>query len=616
MTEHNYEQQITPDIKGRMSGYVLVENQESQPLMSLSILQDGIKRFFCGFGSNVHLIDLGKYKLALLLPEYSNKLDCISLFQDGEDFAFIEGTFFDFDLLLKHRRQNEIINKTLATEILNLARSSDLAALKKLNGRYSGFIYHASEKKLILITDQYGANRVFVYSHNDIFAVSNNVFALSTNVHLSISVDEESIAHILQAEYPLYRRTEFSEISLVLPSDIFIKHNKAISYQKYYQKVNHTRTKSNIQYIKDLKDTIDNYFKRFDDYYNDEVGIYLSKGKDSRLFLHFLEHQNIPYLPFVFKDGTGVFDYKYVNEIAELLDKDLHVLENYTVDKRLALLVSMNTSPTLSWFALGKVAQQYTNVALMGLYGDPFAGKMPSFRSFGIKNKQQVARSFFDMVARGVTEETINQLIPYFLKFNTKKSYFSLFDNYPEADWLFDYEVYHDIDQRSFRNALPILLRASHYITPIAPYMDTNIAMAYRLLPKSLLRSQKAHATITALEKKTNKIRSTAFPISLELESKIRPVMMWVIKLNNLLNNRFLRWQKKSFNPLVETDIFNPRSDYFKQVFKDQTPVKVENKRLLTRMYNVDNYLHLVFQDDILSLCKKPIIQVDELHTN
>ena len=616
MKEYKHEEQITPDIKGRMTGYVLVEQQQGQPSQSTDILRQSIQRFFGGFGSNVHLLDFGKYKFALMLPDALHKLDCVSLFQEGKDFAFIEGTFSDFDLLRKHKKQNEIINETLAIELLGHVRRDNLESFKHLNGRYSGFVYVAKEDKLILITDQFGANRVFVYNHNQTFAVSNNVFALSTNPYLSISIDEESIAHILLAEYPFYRKTEFAEISLVLPSDIYIKSNKSISYQKYYQKVDHIRTKSNIQYIKDLTETIDNFFKEFNKYYNETVGIYLSKGKDCRLFLPFLEQNNIPYQPFVFKDGTGVFDYKYVHELAKLLDKDLHVLENYSIDKRLALLVSMNTSPTLSWFALGRVAQQYTSTALMGLYGDPFAGKMPSFRIIGIKTRYQVAERFFDMVSRGVSEEIINQEIPYFHKFNAKQNYIRLFDDYPKAELLYDYEVYHDVDQRSFRNALPILLRASHYITPIAPYMDSEVAMAYRLLPKALISSQKAHTKIAAREKKTNSIQSTAFPISLKLESKIRPAMMWVIKLNNLMNNRFLQWQKKKYNPLVESDTFNPRSDYFKQVFNNQLPLKIGNKRLLTRMYNVDDYLHIVFHDDILPLCKKPSIKVDQLTTN
>lgn len=599
-----------------MTGYILVESQENQPGISSNVLLQGIQRFFGGFGTNAHLLDFGKFKIALMLPDVLHKLSCVSLFREGNDFAFIEGTFSDFNLLRKHHEKDRLMNETLAAELLNYARGNNLEALKLLNGRYSGFIYIANEDKLILITDQYGANRVFVYNHNDIFAVSNNVFALATNPHLSISVDEESIANILQIEYPVYRGTEFAEISLVLPSDIYIRNNKTTSYQKFYQKVNRTRTKSDRQYIKDLTETFDNYFRSFYEYYQETIGIYLSKGKDCRLFLPFLEKNNIPYLPFVFKEGTGVFDYKYVQEQTRLLNKDLHVLDDYTMDNRMAYLIAMSTTPTSSWFALGSVARNFTNTALMGVFGDIRSGKMPSFRVIGIKNKQQVAESFFNMVARGVTEEIVSQALPYFHKFNTRKAYLRLFDDYPKAMILFDNEVFHDVDHRSFRNALPILMRATHYLSPVTPYMDTKIAEAYRTLPLSLIRSQKAHTVIAALETKTNKIQSTAFPISLKLESKIRPAMMWVIKLNNLMNNKFLKWQKKKYNPLVETETFKPRSDYFKQVFEGQLPLTISHRRLLTRMYNADNYLHLVFDDDILPLCKKPSIIVNQITEN
>ncbi len=90
--------------------------------------------------------------------------------------------------------------------------------------------------------------------------------------------------------------------------------------------------------------------------------------------------------------------------------------------------------------------------------------------------------------------------------------------------------------------------------------------------------------------------------------------MMAVIKLNNLLNNRFLKGQIKKFNPYVPVDDFTPRSDYFKSVFSGQIPVKVGHKRLLTRMYNADDYLHLVLHDDILPLCKTPVIVYNELN--
>lgn len=613
MKEYKHDVSIDASIKPRIPGYILIETDPLNPGHSTQVLMEGIKRFFGGFGQNAQLFDLGSYRFALLTPDTSHKLDCISFVRDGQDFAFIEGTFYDFDMLRSCKKDDALIHQEPAAEILAHARRGEADKLKEYNGRYSGFVYIARTGTLTLITDQYGANRVFVYDNGARFAVSNNVFALASNPHLTISVDEQSIAQILQVEYPVYRGTEFAEISLVLPSDIYIRQNKNVTYTKYYQKVNRTRTKPDRQYISDLTDTINGFFERFYAYYNEPVGIYMSKGKDSRLFLPFLERNQIPYLPFVFKDGTGVFDYPQVSQIAGLLDKDLHVLESYTVDRKLAFMAAMSTTPTLSWFALGSVAAEYTNTALMGVFGDISSGKMPSHRVIGMKVQDDVIREFFKMVSKGVTPEIFRESLPYYDKFGTWEQYSNLFRDYPKAQILFDNEVYHDVDHRSFRNALAILMRAQHFITPVTPFTDRDVAMAYHSLPLSLLKSQKAHTRIAALEPKTAGIKSTAFPISLRLESKIRPAMMTVIKLNNLLNNRFLKGQIKKFNPYVPVDDFTPRSDYFKRVFNGSIPVKVGSKRLLTRMYNTDDYLHLMLQDDLLRLCKKPVIVHNEL---
>ncbi|MFH1119564.1 MAG: hypothetical protein V1775_07050 [Bacteroidota bacterium] len=613
MTEYKYNLNIDHAIRSRIPGYVLVETDPDNPMHGTNVLMEGIKRFFGGYGQNTHLFDLGSHKIAILTPDFSQKLDCISFKRAGNDFAFLEGTFYDFDLLKRCKNESKQIGEYLAGEIIELVKKGDLDALKDYNGRYSGFVYIAETRTLILITDQYGANRVFVYNNGKQLAVSNNVFALATNPYLSVSVDEKSIAQILQVEYPVYRGTEFAEISFVLPSDIYIRKDNSVSYSKYYQKLNRTRTKSDKQYISDLRDTINGFFENFYRYYDETVGIYLSKGKDCRLFLPFLENNRIPYIPFVFKDGTGVFDYPDVYKIAGLLDKDLHVLENYSVDRKLAFMSAMSTTPTLSWFALGSVATNFTNTALMGVFGDISSGKMPSFRVIGMKTQDDLIDGFFKMVSKGVTPEIFSDSLPYFDKFKTWESYRNLFRDYPKAEILFDNEVYHDVDHRSFRNALTILMRAQHFITPVTPFTDKAVALAYHSLPVSLLKSQKAHTVIAAMEPKSNRIKSTAFPVSLRFESHIRPAMMAVIKLNNLLNNRFLKGQIKKFNPYVPVDNFVPRSDYFKEVFKGSIPVSVGHKRLLTRMYNTDDYLHLVFHDNILPLCKIPVIVHNEL---
>lgn len=288
MKEYIYQEDIDPDIASRLPGYLLIDSHQDD-IRSSRVLKEGINRFFGGFGKNTHLFDLGKYKFALLLPEILPKMNCVSFVRILEDFAFIEGTFYDYALL--KRNKAKLISSDLATEVLEIVRREQYEKLKTFNGRYSGFAFIKQTDQLILITDSYGANRVFVYEKANDFIVSNNVFAISTNPELSITVNEESIAQIIHYEYPAYRQTEFNEIGLILPSDILIRQNRKNKYVKAYQTVFRTPLKPDKEYIAELRTAIDRFFKDTIGYMQEPLGIYMSKGKDSRLFLPFLEKE-------------------------------------------------------------------------------------------------------------------------------------------------------------------------------------------------------------------------------------------------------------------------------------------------------------------------------------
>lgn len=609
MKEYIHQTQIDQHFDSRLPGYILAEVSQKDEIRTNRILEDGITRFFGAYGENAYLYDLGSYKLALLLPTTLPKMNCISFVKENDDFAFIEGTFYDYELLKKNKKK--LVSTELARQLLKIARSEQYEALKDFNGRYSGFIYLNESDKLILITDSYGANRVFVYEKGQDFIVSNNVFALSTNQILTLSVNEESIAQIIHYEYPAYRETEFNEISLVLPSDILIRSNRLNKVIKSFQKVSRTPVKSNDEYIKELTDTIDSFFKRTINYLEEPMGIYLSKGKDSRLFLPFLENNKIPYVPFVFKEDTGVFDYPQVKKIAELLDKDLHVLEQHTIDRYLAFLTSMNTTHTSPWLALGKIAANYVTNALMGLYGESSSGKLCAHRNYGVNDLESSIKATILGNSRGITKEEADRWVPYYKKWDTNAAFRSIYKDYPTVEIPFDFDTYQDIDHRSFRNAIVILVKAQHFITPITPYMDKQIADVYHRLPYSLLKSQMAHTKIAALEPKSNSVQSTAFPVSLKNEHHFRPILVELVKFNNKFKDILMSRHKRKYKPYIQKDSFIPRSSYFRSLFSDK-PMMIGNPRILTRMYNIDDYLYMTFEGNMSTFFRTPSIMINE----
>lgn len=611
MKEFTHQIKIDQESTSTIPGYLLVEKSHD-PSISSKIIHEGIKLFFGGFGQFTYIYDIGRYLFALLMPEKNQKLNCVSLYRDKGNFAFIEGTFYDFDLL---RRNKEVLISTeLAQEILNLCLNENYEKLKEYNGRYSGFCFIEKTDTLVVITDSFGANRVFVYEDARNFAITNNIFALSKNPGFKLSINEESIAQILHYEYPAYRQTEFNEIELVLPSDIFIRRNKTNIRRKKYQSVDRTVRKSDKEYINELRTSLNSFFVNISSYLQEPIGLFLSKGKDSRLFLPFLEKNNIDYLPFVFKEETGVFDYPQVKKIVELLGKDIHVLEKHSIDRKLSFMFSMSTTPTTPWLALGKMASEYTNTALMGVYGESSSGKLGAYRSYGINDLESSMQTTILGNSRDITQEEVLKWIPYYKKYDTVEAFRKLYNEYPPVDLLFDYDTYQDIDHRSFRNALVILFKAQHFLTPISPYMDKNVSDVYHRLPNSLLKSQLAHTIIASEEEKSNKIKSTAFPISLKNEKYARTLLLEIVKVNALLKDILMSSHKKKYRPFVDSNNFIPKSQYFRNIFLNKDEV-IGNPRILTRLYNIDEYLYLNLEDnDLNSYFKPPIIIHSELN--
>lgn len=287
-------------------------------------------------------------------------------------------------------------------------------------------------------------------------------------------------------------------------------------------------------------------------------------------------------------------------------------MDNHSIDPNLAFLIGMNTTPTTPWLALAKVAANYTGNALMGLYGESSSGKLCAYRNFGINSRESSIRVTMLGNSRGINREEAIRWVPYYKKYDTDAAFRQIYNEYPKVELAFDYDTYQDIDHRSFRNAVVILTRSQHFITPVTPFMDKYIADVYHRLPHSLLKSQIAHTIIASEERKSNKIKSTAFPVSLKNEKYLRDLMVLTVKLNNRYKNFLLATQKKKYKPFVNADSFVARSQYFKAVLGDK-PVHIGNPRILTRLYNTDHYLFMTLEDNLQGYFKTPVIVHNEL---
>jgi len=583
-------QQVRFHEKTKNTGYFLLRSPDSADREE-KIMSGGIKRFFGAFGRQVLIGKTKGFVFAILLPDYYNHLDTSSLYTDGDNFAFIEGTFYDETILQQIKMADYKPGPGLAEKIFRIVLSGDLKELKNINGHYSGFAYNAANDTLYGFNDRFGVKKQFIYHHNGDLILSNNIFAIASNDALPISVEDESIAECLQLEYPLERKSEFKNTLYLRPSEVVLYKNNTLSF-KWISIEFHRENSGNRKHHRDkLISLYNDYFKRVSRYAEGPLGLYLSKGKDSRLFLSFLENNNIDYIPAVFKIDVGILDHKYVEQIAEKLNKDLMVLNGFDINPDDKILASMNPTHTSAWIALASMLSEHTNYGIIGTWGSSFSGKLNSFRKYpSDKTPEQLAATEFKSYSKGVLPEMLGKYFPGYSRFDIAGTYEQYVKSLNVKE-IFNRELLQDIDYRVFRNTLPILDKSGHFLTPIHPYMDKEISQAYFDLPLSLIKSQNLHTEIAGLEIRSNSVRSTAFPISLKYEKYLRNILLQFIHFNSLMNNNLLKSRIKNYNPLTESETFEARSSYFKDLLPDKTII--HNKRLLTRLINTDQFLNL-----------------------
>ena len=340
------------------AGFLVVPNHDPENYV------DSLDKFFGGFGKKLLIGGNNNYLLFCLAPDHQNRLDAFSYIENGDDFLFIEGTFYDKSY---HQNKNRgLINRDIAKRIYDdVKHKKDCSLLKDINGHYSGVA--CINNDLLGFNDRFGVHNLFCYHHDETFILTNNLFSIINNHHLKIDIDLEAIAQILAIEFPFKRKTGFKNVEYVLPSEILVKKNHTIEFVKRFIAFNRHEGKSKTFHLEALREAVNRFFATLKGVIEEPVGIYLSKGKDSRLFIDYLEKHNFNFSLFTFLQSTGIFDYPYTIKIAELLGKDIHLLEHYQIDDMTETLAGMSTTLTSPWMALAYVIQK--NKLNYGLIG-------------------------------------------------------------------------------------------------------------------------------------------------------------------------------------------------------------------------------------------------------
>lgn len=446
--------------------------------------------------------------------------------------------------------------------------------LKELNGYYSGVLKIKKSNITILFSDKFGIRRI--YYDESLNSFSNNEFELVK--HTGFKIDEMAIREKIVLDYPIDNRTYFSNIKVVLPLRIVVIRDGVLN-QVFYR-IDVKRSGS----IEEVKKAYERLFERLS-LSNINLGLGLSKGKDSRMYLYFLNQFRMNYKIFTFQLTEGDMEYKDCLKIAKRLDMNLMMVPMYRPSDREIIGSSKDAILSHEFDRLGRFARENgVDALLIGYLGDHISGKLSCFRNFGIKDLKKLVDQLFLEYTEGLKKKDLETFCSrlsgtYDLVYENWLRTFDDFEYLSQADA----EILHYLEVRGFRRILPRLLQIANHVDVVFPNTENGVFYSYLSLPQRLIKSQEAHTYLASLDKSAGAAKSTAFPISLRNEVHFRTLIRYMVLTMNL----FKRYESAKQIETLALD-----SETLRNFFR-QKEVK-GNGVICRRLRQLDAYLRYV----------------------
>jgi hypothetical protein len=256
------------------------------------------------------------------------------------------------------------------------------------------------------------------------------------------------------------------------------------------------------QSVQALRESMDETIGRICRRLDRPVGLGLSGGLDSRLFLASLHTQALEYRSFTFCLHPQEVDTQMARSAAELLGASHRtiVLDTpVTATHRDYRLINEGESPGFGYLLLAAHAQQETNTLLIGYPGDVYAGApLGPFQPLSLKSIDQLARHMLLAYMKLFTADQARRLLasPYEVPWQDVLD--EWYDSFAQIQQQSIMDVYldHMTDYRLQRRTRPRIDAVRWFCQPIYPYMDERLHTTYRSLPLSHLNAERAHLAL------------------------------------------------------------------------------------------------------------------------
>jgi hypothetical protein len=443
------------------------------------------------------------------------KKENLIIFEKNEYVMFIEGFFWD---------DKDVIGKMVNDiDMDNVKHLS--ARLKEINGYYSGILMAKGYNQYVFFSDKFGIRRIYYDCHLQAF--SNNMFLLLSLC--GYRIDDIAIREKVVLDYAINDRTYFTNIKCLQPLRIGVLKNGV--FREVFYRINVIRDGS----IDAVKEAYRRVFEKLS-MTNIDFGLGLSRGKDSRMYLYFLNVLGIDCKLITFRLNEVDHEYRDCVKIARCLGRNLLIVPTHRPSEEEIISSAKDAILSHEFYRLGKFAKENgVEGLLIGYLGDQISGKLSVFRNFGVREFDKLVRHVFLEYSERLSRRDIESLSgklngAYELVYENWNKTFEQFQylNLPEA------EILHYLEVRGYRRILPRLLQIIDYVDIILPNTANEVFYSYLRLPLRLITSQQAHTYLAGMDKSARAAKSTGVPVSLRKERYFRTLIRLAVKVMNL----------------------------------------------------------------------------------
>jgi hypothetical protein len=282
--------------------------------------------------------------------------------------------------------------------------------LPPLVGEFS-IVFEDSEE-IIVINDELGTIKWFIFIKNKEVIVSNNLWKIAQNKDFSIdNVDKGAIYEYFTMYQSLDQRTIFTDVELIEGGTLvrISKKNMIVSKRKYMDIIYNNSdinnfTKEEIFEEIDIKmeNTVEKVIAKYPD---SKIGVTISGGLDSRFPLPYLDkikNTKVGYLIGTHKGVLDAYDFKSAKKMASIFNLKLKFINPFSTDIEEKILIDISRNPLGASNILKAINKKKTfngddnfDILFTGAYGGLIGGRVLNKELLNSSNSEILAKHLF-----------------------------------------------------------------------------------------------------------------------------------------------------------------------------------------------------------------------------